>query len=125
MPQLFYSFTFFVTTKSHSLVNTSHFRNIFSSYHNFLRVLCHLSDRHNRRSACLKFNGRSSGSKGKRSAYSIDDSLFINHHPFDLSLLRYDDHCLAMYGSSDLIPPDMGRRIITEFKGGFPRIGWI
>lgn len=39
----------------------------------------HLSDRHNHRSACLKFNGRSSGNKGNRSPYSIDDSPF--HQP--------------------------------------------
>jgi len=32
----------------------------------------------------------------------------------DLSLLRYDDHCLAMYGSTDLIPPDMKRQIIIK-----------
>lgn len=46
--------------------------------------------------------------------YIIDDILFINHHLLDLSLLRYDDHCLAMYGSTDLIPPDMKRQIIIK-----------
>ena len=34
----------------------------------------------------LNFNGRSSGNKGNRSTFTIDDSLFINHHLLDLAL---------------------------------------
>lgn len=61
-----------------------HSRNIFSSYHRFLWVTCltgTIADR-----PCLNFNGRSSGNKGNRSTFTIDDSLFINHHLLDLSL---------------------------------------
>lgn len=50
--------------------------------------------------------------------------FFINHHLLDLPLLRYDDHCLEMQGSSDMIPAVAGRRIIIEFKSGFSRVAW-